>query len=304
MITHGAPKATASLEDHAVRLDRLAVSVMKLRTEASDAVQGTRQAVDTIAKHNDEHKQAIMMQGEEAKRQNGQLDNTLRAHVVEEANTTRARMDALTTRIEGIAQAAATANTTVGLEVRMQQLEIAAKRLEEHRNVGIATVGQTIQAAKSEAQGLFQELRSTMMNMGTQLSQVMQSIASVQAAGGVSPNVAKPPGFGAEFGADFSKSGAASSNGANGFPCGGGFTGATKSTTPPFASQAQSAPHMRGAQFFPMSGDYHEGSSQQPKFLYDDQVAAHPLQPVLGLIVVVLVGWRLGYLLVVEEFRL
>ena len=39
--------ATAALEDHAVRLDRIAVSIMKLRAETADAVGNTTTAATT-----------------------------------------------------------------------------------------------------------------------------------------------------------------------------------------------------------------------------------------------------------------
>ena len=79
--------------------------------------------------------------------------------MVEEANATRGRLDELKARIDGIASAATTANTTVGLEVRMQQLELAAKRLEEECNAGLAEVGKLIQNENADAQGAFRELR-------------------------------------------------------------------------------------------------------------------------------------------------
>ena len=92
-------QATQALDDHAMRLDRIAVSVMKLRAETAEAVAGTQQVVATIANHHDEHTQAILMLGDEARRQQGQLDAELRGHVVEEAKTVRANMDILVARL-------------------------------------------------------------------------------------------------------------------------------------------------------------------------------------------------------------
>ena len=145
------------MENHASMLDRQAVSIMKLRTDAAEAVSQTQEGLAQISENATKHNQAIEILKQAAESQHAQLDTSLRGHVVEEVTRINGRIDAL-------GAAAATAGTTAALEVRLQQITGDLKRLEEsidtgmrkmeeHVNGSLAALGEQIQAEKTEVVG-------------------------------------------------------------------------------------------------------------------------------------------------------
>ena len=66
------------MDNHASMLDRQAVSIMKLRADAAEAVSQTQVAVQQVADNHVEHQRAIELLGQAAKEQHTQLDATLR----------------------------------------------------------------------------------------------------------------------------------------------------------------------------------------------------------------------------------
>ena len=71
-------QATKAMEHHASMLDRQAVSIMKLRADAAEAVSQTQVAVQQAADHHAEHQRAIELFGQTAAEQHTQLDAMLR----------------------------------------------------------------------------------------------------------------------------------------------------------------------------------------------------------------------------------
>ena len=62
-------QATKAMENHASMLDRQAVSILKLRADAAEAVSQTQVAVQQVADNHVEHQRAIELLGQAAKEQ-------------------------------------------------------------------------------------------------------------------------------------------------------------------------------------------------------------------------------------------
>ena len=102
-------EATASIANHAQMLDRQAVSIMKLRTDAAEAVSQTQAAVAQVGASHEQHQAAIELLEQVVESHHTKLDVDLRKHVIDEVKT-------LNMKIDGVAaatQAAQAGGTTL-----------------------------------------------------------------------------------------------------------------------------------------------------------------------------------------------
>ena len=156
-------KATEALDNHAVLIDKAMVSVMKLRGDTQQAVNDAQTVIAQIADHTTtidgnyrEHTKAIKVLAQAAENQHASLDKSLRGQVQTEVKRLEAGIDALHT--------AATSGTTIVSELKLQQLEIAAARLEEKINTTAMELGKQIESEKDEARTAFRKLQGDMQD--------------------------------------------------------------------------------------------------------------------------------------------
>ena len=128
-------KASEALDNHAVLIDKAMIAVMKLRGDTQQAVNDVSSTVAQVADHtttiegnHHEHTEAIRVLAQAAENQHAALDTSLRGQVQTEVKRLETRIEALHT--------AATSGTALVSELKLQQFEIAAARLEEKINDG------------------------------------------------------------------------------------------------------------------------------------------------------------------------
>ena len=87
--------ATRALDDHAARLYRQALCLIKLRSDAPEATAMTQTGTAQIAQVEPAHHNAIGNLAAAAEKQHASLDTSLRGHVVEEIKKVAIRIDGL-----------------------------------------------------------------------------------------------------------------------------------------------------------------------------------------------------------------
>ena len=261
-------QATASLSNHAQTLDRQAVSIMKLRADTAEAVSQTQAAVAQVCASHDQHQAAIELFEQAAEMHHQKLDVDLRKHVIEEVTNRNKKIDDTV----AATNAAAAAGTTTALELRLQHLTHEVQRLDQQAGVSMVEVVKIIQAEKTEARVAFAAIK-------TEVGGIIGRITALETA---QPKAPSPPGFGAEFGADFSGKGP-------------GRASAGDNTQ---QRQQQPTTTTTGPTFFHMADPAGaEGSTGRPKTLYDEKVAQTPANQYNDQHPEKLVEWTRGYLI-------